>query len=102
MGERWNWTVLATKTGSEVSRNDAIRMSRQDVVGDRAETGVRRGIKMGDGGDETQMRMDTHRIRVVWGGDMGMMGMPMEMEQNAFLGEWGRRMGRDAGYRRVE
>lgn len=67
MGERWNWTVLAMKTGSEVSHNDAIRMSRQDVVGDRAETGVRRGIKMGDGGDETQMRMDTHRIRVVWG-----------------------------------
>ena len=38
------------------------------MVGDRAETGVRRGIKMEDGGDETQMRMDTHKIRVVWGG----------------------------------
>ena len=46
----------------------------------RAETGVSRGIKLGGGRDETQMRVATLRIRVVWGeGGRRMMGMAVEI-----------------------
>ena len=45
-----------------------------------AETGVSRGIQLGGGRDETQMRVATLRIRVVRGeGGRGMMGMAVEI-----------------------
>ena len=70
-------TMLAMTTGN---CDDAIRMSRQDARGGRAETGVSRGIKLGGGGDETQERVATLRIRVVRGeGGRGMMGMAVEI-----------------------
>lgn len=47
--------------------------------------------------------MDTHRIKTVWEEDgIRIMEMSMDMGLNIFLGEWERRMGRDAGYKKME
>lgn len=53
MGERWNRDGIGNGNRNEASHHDRIQMRRWDVGGDRDETGVSRGIKMGVRGSKT-------------------------------------------------